>query len=60
MIQVSWAAVAGFLTLVVMVGPAFYRLGQISKQVDVNTGNIKTIYGKLEDIHNYVKNGRGG
>ena len=58
MIQVSWTTMAAFLALIVMVGPGFYWIGRVSKQVDVNTENITVIYAKLDDIHDFVKNGR--
>ena len=60
MIQVSWTAVAGFFLFVAVVGPGFYWLGRTSKQVDVNTGDIRNIYEMVRETHSIVKRANGG
>ena len=57
MIEISWGMLAVLVALVSGIGPGFYFIGRMSKQVDVNTRNIGTIFGKLDAIHEYVKNG---
>lgn len=60
MIQVSWGAVASIVLLVVAVGPGFYMLGQLSSRIGRNEKDISSIYGKMDEIYRYVKNGSRG
>lgn len=58
MITVSWGTFTTLVLLVVAVGPGFYLMGRVCKQVDHNTHDIETIYRKLDDIWHFVKNGK--
>lgn len=57
MITISWATLVGFFGLVALVGPVGVYVGRMSKQVDHNTGAIEKLDGKIDVIHEYVKNG---
>ena len=57
MFEITWGVAAGFVGFVVVVGPGFYWVGRLSKQVDRNTADIDTLFRKIDVIHEYVKNG---
>jgi hypothetical protein len=56
-ITITWGTFAAVCLFVATVGPGFYLMGRMSKQVDVNTGNIGILFTKIDVIHEYVKNG---
>ena len=54
MIEISWGTVVAFIALIGCSGPGFYYVGRMSKQVEQNTSSIKTIFKKLDVIHEFV------
>lgn len=58
MIEIGWGTVVSLVAVVGAVGPGFYLIGGLAKQVARNERDIKTIYGKVDEIHSFVKNGR--
>lgn len=58
MVSISYGTFAALLTIIVAIGPGFYWVGRVSKQVDTNTTEIIAIKDQIAEIFKYVRNGR--
>ena len=64
-LSISWTAIAGFAVFVAVIAPGFYWIGRLSHRVDSVEDDVddvkkdvERLYGKIDAIHYYVKNGR--
>lgn len=48
---------AGFIALIALIGPALIYVGRLGGHVTRNKDDIQKIFGKLDYIYEWVKNG---
>jgi hypothetical protein len=58
MVSISYGTFAALLTIIVAIGPGFYWVGRLSKQVDTNTTEIASVKEQIAEIFRFVRNGR--